>query len=103
MDDHIPCIDGEPCFSKTKGKDLWVTMLEKAWAKVHGTYERITNGSPQNVLRDLTGAPTFNIGVNEPGLIDQLIEFNQAGFIMTASQAEEETNMSEYAYQIVSV
>jgi hypothetical protein len=105
IDDHFPCRDSNPVFAKAKGKHLWVSMLEKAWAKVHGSYERIAQGYPQNVLRDLTGAPSFNISVSEPGLIDQLIMFNQAGYIMTASRAETESlsAMSQYAYQLVSV
>jgi hypothetical protein len=32
--------------------------LEKAWAKIHGSYERIEAGFAENVLRDLTGAPS---------------------------------------------
>lgn len=45
IDDSIPCdSDGEPCFSKANGNELWVMLLEKAWAKVHGSYERIIGG-----------------------------------------------------------
>lgn len=45
IDDHIPCdSDGEPCFSKANGNELWVMLLEKAWAKIHGSYERIIGG-----------------------------------------------------------
>lgn len=105
MDDHMPCRDGDLCFSKSKGKEMWVSMLEKAWAKVHGSYERIIKGSPQNVLRDLTGAPTYNIDITEPGLIDQLIQFEQAGYIISASCASNDSpeSMSQHAYQVLSV
>lgn len=33
-------------------------ILEKAWAKVYGSYERIESGITRECLHDLTGAPT---------------------------------------------
>ncbi len=57
VDDQFPCFQGEPAFSKAHGDELWVLLLEKAWAKIHGSYERIEAGFAENVLRDLTGAP----------------------------------------------
>jgi len=34
VDDYFPCInDEEPIFSKPKGKEIWVMLLEKAWIK----------------------------------------------------------------------
>lgn len=45
MDNYVPCIDGKngpvPAFSHGRGNELWVIILEKAWAKVHGSYQRI--------------------------------------------------------------
>lgn len=32
-------------------------MLEKAYAKIYGTYEKIEAGLAGHALRDLTGAP----------------------------------------------
>jgi calpain-15 len=46
-------------FSTSAKNDLWVLILEKAWAKLHGSYERIMKGKTHNILRDLTGAPVF--------------------------------------------
>lgn len=36
-----------------------VLILEKAWAKVFGSYEKIEAGSSREVLRALTAAPTL--------------------------------------------
>jgi calpain-15 len=33
-------------------------ILEKAWAKLYGSYGRIEGGFMTEVLHDLTGAPT---------------------------------------------
>ena len=40
VDNYIPCIKGRPVFTKGNGNELWVLVLEKAWAKIHGTYKR---------------------------------------------------------------
>jgi Calpain family cysteine protease len=37
---------------------MWVMLLEKAWAKVHGGYMNIDAGLTREALHDLTGAPT---------------------------------------------
>lgn len=36
---------------------FWPIILEKAYAKLHVSYERIYGGGAQEVLRGLTGAP----------------------------------------------
>lgn len=33
VDDNIPTRDGKPLFAKPNGKELWVVLLEKAFAK----------------------------------------------------------------------
>ena len=39
IDDLIPCFaKGEPAYSQSAQKDLWVPLIEKAYAKVHGGY-----------------------------------------------------------------
>ena len=44
IDDHIPVERYNPVFSLSSNNDLWVFILEKAWAKLHGCYERIIIG-----------------------------------------------------------
>ena len=44
LDDFVPCKDHRPCFSSANGNELWVILLEKAWAKLHGSYARIISG-----------------------------------------------------------
>jgi calpain-15 len=39
IDDYMPCkLDGAPIFTRTHGNELWVLLLEKAYAKLHGSY-----------------------------------------------------------------
>jgi len=58
-DNFIPTRDNEPCFSTTKGNELWVLVLEKCWAKIHGDFIRIIGGMCHETFRDLTGAPSY--------------------------------------------
>lgn len=69
---------------------MWVIMLEKAWAKVHGSYERIEGGDPQLTVRDLTGAPgeTYNLktGKQTPDEVWQnLKEADEQNYIICCS------------------
>jgi Calpain family cysteine protease len=38
-----------------------VPLLEKAWAKLHGTYKRVVGGRPAHAARHLLGLPTIDI------------------------------------------
>ena len=59
IDDYFPCESATsgPAFSRGHGPELWVLLLEKAYAKIYGTYDRIEAGLTGDAIRDLTGAP----------------------------------------------
>jgi hypothetical protein len=44
VDSYLPCLDKSPIFSSAHENELWVLIMEKAWAKAHGSYERIVGG-----------------------------------------------------------
>ncbi len=61
MDDYFPCFpNGSPMFSRSNGNELWVLLIEKAYAKTHGGYMAISGGLPHEALMDLTGCPTIS-------------------------------------------
>ena len=65
VDDQFPCRYDRPIFSKNNGNELWVLVLEKAWAKLHGSYRRIESGWAYYAFRDLTGAPAYSYVVKK--------------------------------------
>ena len=52
---------------------MWVIIAEKAFAKIHGSYERIEGGDTQITLRDLTGAPGETLDLKDKDLTKDMI------------------------------
>ena len=76
IDDYIVCKNGEPAFSRAKGPELWVLLLEKAWAKMHGSFMQIEAGEPHYTMRDLTGAPGYHYLIDEvENLAEKLVNW----------------------------
>ena len=51
IDDFFPCyVNGGPIFTFGEGNELWVMLLEKAYAKTFGTYQNLIGGSCHEAL-----------------------------------------------------
>eukprot|EP00744_Colponema_vietnamica_P002753 GILI01004288.1.p1 GENE.GILI01004288.1~~GILI01004288.1.p1 ORF type:complete len:422 (-),score=71.13 GILI01004288.1:139-1404(-) len=61
VDTFIPCIDGRPIFTQPNGIAMWVPLLEKAVAKMYGTFGALDGGSTEGGIRILTGAKIVRI------------------------------------------
>jgi len=61
LDDYLPCRQYSgayfPAFAQCKAGEIWVPLLEKAYAKIHGSYLNMESGLCHHAMRDLTGAP----------------------------------------------
>ncbi|KAG8508266.1 Calpain-10, partial [Galemys pyrenaicus] len=56
IDDRLPCLAGRLCFSRCQSEDVfWLPLLEKVYAKLHGSYEHLWAGQVADALVDLTG------------------------------------------------
>lgn len=57
VDDYVPVQKGTKnfTFARPNGNELWVILLEKAWAKVNGGYVNTIAGWPSDPLVALTG------------------------------------------------
>jgi len=70
IDTRIPCRDDEPEFvtrpvfvTRPQKKEFWMIMLEKAYAKLHGSYEMLDGGRMEDALQDMTGCPPASVGL----------------------------------------
>ena len=64
--------------------DLWVNVLEKAWAQLHeGVQMRC-----DHIFRAVTGAPSYCYLTSEEGVWEQIRDGHQHGYLMCVSQKD---------------
>jgi hypothetical protein len=103
IDDFVPFyFDSEGAhrfvFSSSYQKELWVVLLEKAWAKLNGNYAHSLDGSPSEVFDALTDAYTEILYVSPPQkdeIYKSLNDGQMKGYILTAETSGED-KIEEY-------
>ncbi|CAJ1985889.1 cysteine peptidase - Clan CA - family C2 / CAL4.1 [Leishmania donovani] len=89
VDDYFPVIAGAPAFAHSRDLcELWPAVLEKAFAKMHGSYAMIQSGDPMHALTDMTGFPAMRIDEmvakaavhNGRDLESQMIQWQRKGY-----------------------
>ena len=65
VDDHLPVDPSSgkkrPVFAHNDNGVLWGSLLEKGWAKLHGSYARIETGHSYFTSEHLTGVPATQL------------------------------------------
>ena len=100
-------------FARPNGLELWVILLEKAWAKLNGGYNLTISGYSCDPLASLTGFPTEMFYMNEQlsvnDLWEKLSNLDKINHIMCASTRDDK-NFTEkfglvnnHAYTLSSV
>lgn len=74
VDDYLPVNPntGRLAFSHTPGNELWVPLIEKAYAKLHGSYAAIESGAVCDAFEELTGAPSERIELH----LEEMSKYN---------------------------
>ncbi|KEG10839.1 calpain cysteine peptidase [Trypanosoma grayi] len=95
VDDYLPSVAGRAKYGKTVDDpcEMWVSVLEKAYAKVHGSYASIVAGDPLLALQDLTGYPTARYDesfesdskTGDTELLERLERYDSHGFYIILS------------------
>uniref|UniRef100_T1JH14 Calpain catalytic domain-containing protein n=1 Tax=Strigamia maritima TaxID=126957 RepID=T1JH14_STRMM len=64
VDDRLPTVNSRLVFVQCNGSNqFWASLLEKAYAKLHGSYEALKYGCSLDGLADLTGGITESVKI----------------------------------------
>ncbi|XP_032838330.1 calpain-10 isoform X2 [Tyto alba] len=93
IDDRLPCLGGKLCFSQCQTEDLfWLPLLEKAYAKVHGSYEQLWAGQVADALVDLTGGIAERWTLKDP---ERNMEKGKTGMVLEKAVFRRLMNLKE--------
>lgn len=97
VDDRLPCRDGKLLFMRSSDPDeFWSPLFEKAYAKLHGSYDALRGGTTCEAMVDLTGGLTefFDIQTAEsPPNLYAIIKkaFERGSLIGCSIEAQDES------------
>ncbi|XP_022337707.1 calpain-B-like [Crassostrea virginica] len=89
IDDRLPTVYGKLVYGRcTEPQEFWVALIEKAYAKLHGSYEAIEGGQAMDALVDLTGGipRLYEIQDKDPFLYRMIEKAQQKGAFITCSR-----------------
>ncbi|XP_056914972.1 calpain-1 catalytic subunit-like isoform X2 [Takifugu flavidus] len=94
IDDKLPTINGRLIFVHSKDpNEFWPALLEKAYAKVCGSYADMNAGSPAEALMDFTGGVHVTVQLSDPpqNLWELIFRAGQSKSLMSSGTLQGET------------
>ncbi|XP_049291846.1 calpain-A-like isoform X1 [Anopheles funestus] len=90
VDDRLPTLRGQLVYIKSSTKhEFWSALLEKAYAKLFGSYEALSGGSASEAMEDFTGGLTEGYEMKDaPDTLFEMIEKGCNNYAMFACSIE---------------
>ncbi|XP_058472244.1 calpain-1 catalytic subunit-like [Solea solea] len=95
IDDKLPTINGRLIFVHSKDpNEFWPALLEKAYAKVCGSYADMRAGTPAEAMMDFTGGVLMHIDLSDPpaNMWDLMFRAGQTTSLMSCGTHPGETS-----------
>lgn len=95
VDDKLPTINGRLIFVHSKDPtEFWPALLEKAYAKVCGSYSDMNAGTPAEALVDFTGGVHMCVDLSNPppNLWDLMLRAGKSKSLMGCGTPQGETS-----------
>jgi len=98
LDDYFPCSgDSQLVYSRPVANEMWFLFLEKAFAKVYGSYRELAKLSLLETLEVLTGMPVSRCllrDANEDRLWRKLLDCDKKNYVICAGEMKSATNQN---------